>query len=113
GLREGGGYLATLASDSWLGDRRYAVRVFDIALPRAVGQRRYLVRVSTSGPSAIVDPWGRVRITTALETQTTIAGAIAPSHDHTLYYRVGDLFAYACTAAALVALLARARRLRR
>ena len=112
-VRQGAAYLVNLANDSWLGDRKYAVRVFDIILLRAVEQRRYLVRVSTSGPSAIVDPWGRIRAATALETQTTTAGAIAPSHDHTLYYRVGDLFAYACTAAALVALLARARRLRR
>lgn len=112
-VRQGAAYLVNLANDSWLGDRKYAVRVFDIILLRAVEQRRYLVRASTSGPSAIVDPWGRIRAATALETQTTTAGAIAPSHDHTLYYRVGDLFAYACTAAALVALLARARRLRR
>ena len=58
-VRAGAAYLATLTNDSWLGDRQYAEQALDMARLRAIEQRRYLVRASTSGPSAIVDPCGR------------------------------------------------------
>ncbi len=52
---------------------------------------------STSGPSAIVDPLGRVVSRTSFFTQTTLAGTIHPNRTTTWYARVGDLFAWLCT----------------
>ena len=71
---------------------------------RAVEQRRYMVRASTSGPSAIVDPWGRMTIRSELSKREILLGAIRPRTELTLYARVGDLFALTCLASVLVAL---------
>ena len=74
---------------------------------RAIEQRRYLVRASTSGPSGIVDPWGRVHGRTAPLSRATVSGWVQPRQERTVYARVGDLFAIACLGATALALGAR------
>jgi apolipoprotein N-acyltransferase len=76
---------------------------------RAVEQRRFIVRASTSGPSAVVDTLGRVATRTAFFTQAVIGGTIALRDEVTLYNRVGDLFAGLCAVVALSAWVARSR----
>src|SRR5262245_6116385 len=63
-VAEGAAYLVKPSNDTWLDDQMYSNLQFDIVATRAIEQRRYLVRASTSGPSAIVDPWGRVQART-------------------------------------------------
>lgn len=93
----GAEYLVNPANDSWLGDRKFSEQVFDIVSFRAVEQRRYLVRSSTSGPSAVVDPFGRVLARTKPFTRGWIAAQIRPGSARTVYHRVGDTFAVLCT----------------
>jgi apolipoprotein N-acyltransferase len=100
-VRAGAAYIVNLANDTWLGDPRYAAQVFDMARLRAVEQRRYLVRASTSGPSAIVDPLGRVVVSTPPESRATIGGMIQAGDVTTVYARIGDLFGVLCIAAVL------------
>jgi apolipoprotein N-acyltransferase len=95
-VRAGARYLVNLANDSWLGDAQYAEEAFDMARMRAVEQRRYLVRASTSGPSAIVDPTGRVVMRTNAESRATIAGIVHPATTLTVYARCGDAFGMLC-----------------
>jgi apolipoprotein N-acyltransferase len=106
-VAHGAGYLLNLANDSWLGDAKYAEQALDMARLRAVEQRRYLVRASTSGPSAIVDPRGRVEARTGTETAATLTGTIRSRNEITVYGRAGDTFALACAVLALAALLRR------
>lgn len=102
-VRAGAGYLLNLSNDTWLGEAKFSQIVFDTVALRAVEQRRYLVRSSTSGPSAIVDPAGRVRAATAPFSRAVISGAIEARDGLTIYNRVGDLFAFACAGIALLA----------
>jgi len=95
-VRSGAEYLMNLANDSWLGDPMYAAEAFDMARLRAVEQRRYLVRASTSGPSAIVDPLGRVTALTRNEARATLAGEIRRLRHMTFYARWGDVFGASC-----------------
>jgi len=104
-VRAGADYIVNLANDSWLGDRRYSARILDVAVFRAVEQRRYLVRASTSGTSAIVDPWGRVTARAELFTEAVVTGDIRRHSTITTYNRLGDLFGALCAAAALSAAL--------
>jgi apolipoprotein N-acyltransferase len=92
----GAEYLVNPANDSWLGDRKFSEQVFDIVCLRAVEQRRYVVRTSTCGPSAIIDPFGRVVVTTEPFTAAWISGQIHALQARTVYSRVGDLFAVLC-----------------
>lgn len=98
-VRAGAEYLVNPANDSWFGDLKYSLQAFDIARWRAVETRRYLVRTSTAGPSAIVDPLGRIVVETAPFTRSWIKGEIRPSRVATIYHEIGDLFALLCVAA--------------
>lgn len=108
-VREGARFLVDPAHDTWL-TPRFSAQQFDIVRLRAVEQRRWLVRASTSGPSAVVDPWGRVIVSTAFETRTAVTGRIIPRDDVTPYHRVGDAFAAGCTLVAIAAWLRGRRR---
>jgi len=112
-VRAGASFLATLTNDAWLGDRMFAEQAFDMARTRAVEQRRYLIRASTSGPSAIVDPVGRVIQQTAPDTRATLTGSIQARHGLTLYARCGDLFGLLCAVVPAGVWLAQGRRRRR
>jgi apolipoprotein N-acyltransferase len=108
--REGAAFLVNLSNDTWIPEAKFSEQQLDIASVRAVEQRRYLVRASTSGPSAIVDPAGRVTGRTASLAAGTLAGTVRPASGLTPYARLGDAFAIGCALAALAAALARVRR---
>jgi apolipoprotein N-acyltransferase len=107
-VAEGAAYLVNPSNDSWLDDRTYSSLQFDIVAMRAIEQRRYLVRASTSGPSAIVDPWGRVQAHTEPLTSGMIAGTVRPRLDVSIYGRLGDAFGLLCLAGVLIGLVAAA-----
>jgi apolipoprotein N-acyltransferase len=95
-VASGARYLLNPSNDSWIPDRGYTEQQLSIARMRAVEQGRDLVRVSTGGPSAIVDPRGRVVAQTAVGERTTLVGEVRPRGGRTVYGRVGDAFALAC-----------------
>jgi apolipoprotein N-acyltransferase len=97
--------LVNLSNDTWVGDDQFSAIAADMSILRAIEQRRYLVRVSTSGPSLIVDPWGRTRLRTAIGNKAIGSGAVRPSLRLTPYARLGDSFALAWAAAVLVAVV--------
>jgi len=105
-VRAGAEYLLNLTNDTWVPGRQFAGIAFDMSVLRAIEQRRWLVRASTAGPSAIVDPWGRVTVRTALFARETAVGTIVPRTERTPYGRMGDVFALACAAIAVVSLAA-------
>ena len=98
------------SNDTWVGDRGFSEMLFEMALVRAIEQRRYLVRVSTAGPSAIVDPWGRVQARTPLFSRGVLAGAVRPRQERSIYNRIGDSFAFLCIAVTVVAVFSARRR---
>ena len=105
-VREGAAYLVNPSNDTWIPSRRFADHLFDIVRLRAVEQRRFLVRASTSGPSAIVDPWGRVQVRSEPFSQAVVNGWIRPAHERSLYSRLGDAFACLCAVSVPLALVA-------
>jgi apolipoprotein N-acyltransferase len=104
-VRAGAQYLINLSNDTWLNDRTYSEITFNMVAFRAIEQRRYLVRASSSGPSAIVDPSGRVVARSAPLSGAVVDGAIAARDERTVYSRVGDLFVFACAAAVILVAL--------
>lgn len=103
-VRAGASFIANPSNDSWIGERKWADRMFDLVSVRAIEQRRYLVRASTAGPSGIVDPWGRTQSRTEPFSRAVIVGSIRPRSDLSVYGRVGDLFGLLCAASVAVAL---------
>ena len=95
-VREGAAYLLSPSNDSWIAGENFAEHMFQIISLRAVEQRRYLVRASTSGPSAVIDPWGRVLVRSRAFERQIILGGIRPLETRSLYAQWGDLFGLLC-----------------
>jgi len=104
-VAQGAAYLVNPSNDSWISDGKYTEQQFDIAVMRAIEQRRFLVRASTAGPSAVVDPWGRVQVRTKSLARDLVLGEIRPLEGLSVYGRVGDLFAFSCLAAVAAGLI--------
>ncbi|MEZ4217295.1 MAG: apolipoprotein N-acyltransferase [Myxococcota bacterium] len=97
--------LVTLANDAWFGDSREPHLHLALARLRAIEHRRWLVRATNSGVSAIVDPAGRVRAETGVLERATLRGRVGLRDDATLYARAGDWTGAAAVAAVAAALL--------
>jgi len=102
-VEHGAEWLVALANDSWVGRRQYADIALAMTQVRAVEVRRWLVRASTSGPSAIVDPAGRLVDRRDFGTQGFVRGDVVPRRGLTIYARLGDAFAWGCAVVALAA----------
>ncbi len=98
----GAEYLVNPSNDGWIPHPSYLGQQFDMVAMRAIEQRRYLVRVSDVGPSAIVDPWGRVQGRTEALTRGVLRGRIRPAVGRSFYGRTGDLFALLCALTTLI-----------
>jgi apolipoprotein N-acyltransferase len=103
-MAQGASYLINPSNDSWVANPGFAEQQFDIVALRAVEQRAWLVRISDSGPSAVVDPWGRVLARTQPRTRDLLLAEIGESPGHSLYGRVGDVFGVLCVVAVALAL---------
>jgi apolipoprotein N-acyltransferase len=108
-VRRGAEWLVALTNDSWVGRRQYAEIAFEMARVRAVEVRRWLVRSSTSGPSAMIDPFGRVVDELDFNTQGFVAAELVPRTGLTVYARIGDAFAWGCALVAVGLALLRSR----
>jgi apolipoprotein N-acyltransferase len=97
-VADGAEYLFNPSNDTWISDPQYTEQQLDIARARAIEQRRTLVRASTAGPSAIIDPTGRVVAMTEPLRADYLLGEIGSSTGRSIYGRVGDLFALLCLA---------------
>ena len=109
-VRQGAALLVNLTNDAWYGRTSAPHQHFDLAVFRAVENRRSLVRAANTGISGVVDPLGRVTARTGLFVDAALVQGVPLVGDRiTVYTRLGDWFPLACLlAAALVA--ARLRR---
>ena len=83
--------LANLTNDAWFGDTTEPWIHLALAELRAIEHRRYFVRSTNSGVSAIIDPVGRVVAHTQTFREEALAGEVAWLHSHTVYEALGDV----------------------
>jgi apolipoprotein N-acyltransferase len=102
--------LVNVSNDDWFGHPSAARHHLDIARLRAVESRRWLLRATTTGYSAIVDPWGRVVAQSGFGEPAILSAQIVPRQDTTPYQRFGDAFAFGCAAWVAVVSTLRSRR---
>jgi apolipoprotein N-acyltransferase len=101
--------LVNLTNDSWfLGTDEPRVHLA-LAKLRAVEQRKYLVRATLTGVSAIVDPVGRVLGTVPQSQEGTLLADVRWMRGTTIYGRVGDLSWWVLIAGSLGFALGRRR----
>jgi len=106
--RAGAALLFHPSNDFWMASREGAALMLRSAAFRAIEVRRWLVRATPTGVSAVVDPAGRARARAAWGEAAVLHGRVRLARARTLYERVGE--APALAAAAWAALLAVAPR---
>ena len=84
------GWLLNVSNDAWFGDSTGPYQHFATSRFRAVEQGLPLIRVTTTGISAIVDPYGRVLQRLGLDRAGIIDGALPKALTPTPYARFGD-----------------------
>lgn len=83
-------FLVNITNDAWFGNTTEPWEHLALAKLRAVEHRRFLVRATNSGVSAIVDPVGRLVSRTDVFRQQSLFGEIAMLQGRSLYAFVGD-----------------------
>jgi apolipoprotein N-acyltransferase len=101
--------LFAVANDAWFGDTIAPFQHEALALWRAVENRRFLVRVTNTGVTDVIDPLGRVVVRLPVFVAESRVAEIRRLKVPTFYQRFGDAFAWLVTAIALLA-VARGRR---
>jgi apolipoprotein N-acyltransferase len=82
--------LANLTNDAWFGNTTEPWIHLALAKLRAIEHRRYFVRSTNSGVSAIIDPVGRVVAHTGTFEARALHATVAWLRGRTLYGIVGD-----------------------
>ncbi|MCC6645237.1 MAG: hypothetical protein IT374_06685 [Polyangiaceae bacterium] len=76
-MEDGAELLLTLSHDEWLAGTDVPERQIAHARLRAMERERWLVRASTTGPSALIDPTGRIVAITPRGASTALVGEAA------------------------------------
>lgn len=103
-VARGAEVLVNISNDGWLGESAGAAQHLNLARVRAVETRRWLLRATNTGITAVVDPYGRITATAPAHRRTALAAGFAARRGQSLYGRMGDWFASLCamvTAAAV------------
>jgi apolipoprotein N-acyltransferase len=104
-LREAKPHLiVTLSNDAWFGDSQEPWIHLAMAKFRAVEHRRYLVRATNSGVSAVIDPAGREVVRSGLLTRENLRATVRMLDDTTVYTSAGDWVGWVTATFVLVAL---------
>ena len=101
--------VITLANDAWFGDSQEPWLHLGLARLRAVEHRRFVVRATNSGISAIVDPVGRIVVRSGVLTRENVRGTVRMLEGETVYARFGDWPGIIAAAVVILALCFRPR----
>ena len=100
--------LVSLTNDGWFGDSPEPHLHLALARFRAIEHRRYLIRATNTGISAIIDPAGRVVAQSGLFEEASLVQSVRMLDEPTLYEALGDWPGY--LAATLLLLISIVRR---
>ena len=96
--KRGANVLVNLSNDGYFGHSEAREQHLSIARMRAVENRRFLIRATNDGLSAVIDPAGRIVQSLPAYQQLAARIRYAPMEDITFYARYGDWFAWSCLA---------------
>jgi apolipoprotein N-acyltransferase len=88
--------LVNLSDDGWYGDTSAPWQHLNMARMRAIENRRWLLRGTNNGVTAVIDPYGRVRQSIPRHQADALPAGYGFRDDITFYTAHGDVFAYLC-----------------
>ena len=92
--------LVNISNDSWFGDSSAAWQELEMARLRAIENRRYLLRATNDGITALIDPYGRIEKQIARYQTAVLTANFSYRRGRTFYTQHGDVFAWLCVALA-------------
>jgi len=104
-VRDGAQYLVNISNDSWFGDSPMPYAHLDGARMRAIENRRFLLRASNSGISAIISPVGETIRQSRLFVQQRVDGKFVKLDRQSFYTKYGNLVLYGAVLMLLIALI--------
>ena len=95
-VNNGAGFLVNVSNDGYFGHSRAREQHLSIVRMRAAENRRWIIRATNNGMTAVVDPAGQVtqRLPEWRETADVVSYGVR--RDTTFYSRHGDWFAWLC-----------------
>lgn len=94
-VMRGAQVLVNISNDSWFGRSTNPYQSLDVAIMRAVENRRYMAVASNSGISAVITPTGGFSARSGLFSEETIEADVHLVEDLSLYTRFGDVILFA------------------
>jgi apolipoprotein N-acyltransferase len=101
-VHQGAAVLVNLTNDAWFGPTRAPYLHRLLAAFRAIENRRYLVRVTNTGLTSVIDALGREQAALPIYQPNTLVQTVQPLQLTTVYTRFGDWFAQLCSLVACV-----------
>lgn len=98
--REGATYFVNISNDGYFGESKAREQHLSLVRMRAVENRRWIIRATNSGITAVIDPLGRVVDTLPEYQHTAKVVKYGIRTEVTPYSRYGDWFAWTCLALA-------------
>jgi len=89
-VRRGGNLLVNLTNDAWYGDTAAPKQHHLLAMWRAIETRRYLLRVTNTGFTAVVSPLGKTANSLPTFEPGILVADVALLEGDTIYSRIGD-----------------------
>ncbi len=99
--RLGADVLVNVSDDGWYGDTSAPWQHLNMARMRAIENRRWLLRDTNNGVTAVIDPYGRVRQSIPRHRVDALRARFGFRDDVTFYSEHGDLFAWLCAILAI------------
>jgi apolipoprotein N-acyltransferase len=92
-VRRGTQFLTVITNDSWWGNTSGAYQHKQIAVMRAIENRRWVVQCANGGISVFIDPYGNITQATNMYEQSTLFGSVQVIESQSFYTRYGDWLA--------------------
>ena len=93
--------LVNLSDDGWYGDTSAPWQHLNIARMRAIENRRWILRDTNNGITAVIDPYGRVRQSIPRHAVDALPAEYGFRSDVTFYTAHGDIFGWLCVVLSL------------
>jgi apolipoprotein N-acyltransferase len=93
---KGGEAIIIASNDSWYGDTSAPYQLLAMSTLRSIETRRYILRSTTNGISALIAPSGEILYQSPFNTKDTFIAAFKYIKRKTIFIRFGYLFPYLC-----------------
>jgi apolipoprotein N-acyltransferase len=94
--QQGAEVLVNISDDGWYGDTSAPWQHLNMLRMRAIENRRWILRATNTGVTAVIDPYGRVRQSIPRHQTDALPAQFGFRDDVTFYTAHGDVFGWVC-----------------